>query len=1128
MANGDEHLFRKLKPVCVSLLEKSQLTPANVPAVLHLLATLEQTLVVKDNPETLSSSLVSYVFFPLSTILRRNASSNIPDQVLEKLFSVLTILCGSWWWDCDLEVWSQIFVLCSSIVGDFEGKGKTKARDDESKEAAARCLWSLLRERDDSEAPPGTPEYFPRIRLAQFQTHAQTTNFIPIVGKTLDVLLFTAKSAHRPLQRVSLRLLDLIVGVYACNQFLPSVLPGVVSTMTRVALGTHENKGWANSEAVAGALSVLQKVVVLSIGDTVCIADGAIHSVVDLEDFAHLDGEAIQEREPTQTPAYFVARTATWLRASSSQLHIALNTLSSLVNHPTPSSLTALASMAKEILRATSLALPQSQPLLLSWLLSLSNSPFPQVADVAFGSLVDLLTNVSNARQSMLQAVMNISKDSLSSLPRAISSQADSKVEHIAGLVEAICRLATSTTPTTKRVGSSSISDEIDLLLGPGGGIEKWGWTLLSVLEFRSPAVVVDRASVAQLFLEGNPDTAETIVFPEVSFMNVLSRSTGDSLARMFRALSRASGDNCLYAVEWFVGVGCNSDSSSAVAALWCAGRLLEGMCGINLDCQDRGPIRVMTHSKKLEKFVRGLARDVAELWTMEREESTGTPMNLLDPQAGEEPLPRTEFRKGIKPIRATLEISESWSSTMPMSGSQPLLHKSLCLHLLAISAGILQSRFTPLLINVLYPILHSLVSPVPHCSLTALATLHFITDATSYASPANLLLSHFDYALDGVSRHLGRRWLDIDATKVLAVLVRLVGGDVVQKAGDVIEECFDRLDEYHGYEVVVEGLVEVLVEVIKVIEVDTPHVHGAPKEDDLLVSLRVRDLTSLFAWATSRNDVPDDYDATDYGPAPRQEWGYMKPGEEEHNRDGTTEEESNDEPPLTSGQALTKQMVSRSIYFLTHESPIIRARILSLLCSATPVLSESTLLPSIHQAWPYVLNRLGDPEIFVVSAATALIEALIKHVGSFMGRRVWEDVWPRFSTLLKKLEIADGQSALTHRGPNAVGTESAYSHSHRLYRSILRTMTAAVTGVHMQDFLGWEVILAFRRFLHREAHEELQARARELYTALGNGNEDAVWLALMGTSGQLTDDITFLREPKWDISDNVALILTG
>lgn len=1038
---------------------------------------------------------------------------------MEKLLGVLATLCSSWWWTGELEVWSQIFMLCSSIIGGLEGKQKSKDRSDETKEAAARCLLALLRERADSEAPLEAQGRSVQQRLAQIQAHAHSSLFLPVTGQTVDFLLSAAKSPQRSLQRLSLQLLAIILRLYAPTRFIPSVLPGVVSTMTRVALASQESKSWANGEIVAGALVVIRNVVVLSIGDAVCIEDGAIRSVVDLEDFAHFNDAPEAEQQTTLSAPYLVTRTSSWLRASASQLHIALNTLTPLVNHPTLSALAALASMAKEILATTSLTLPQSQPLLLSWLLSLSNSSYPQVAELANSSVLELLSCVST-RHSLLQTLAQIAKDSLSSLPRWIGSQADSKVEHIAGQVEAICRLVLSTAPKT--FGPSSLSLALNILLGPSGGIERWGWTLLSVLEFRTPPITVHHAPGVQLFLEGVPESAERIIFPEVSFKNVISRSASDALARMLRALGRASGDNCLYAIEWFASTGRTSESRTAVSALWCAGRLLEGVSGTYLDSEDQPSEHVAAHSKRLQRFARGLARDIAELWTIEPTETANSPSDPLD----DDSLPRMEFTKGLAVIRATMDISEPRRFTLPDLNFQPLLHRTFCLHLLAISASILQVNFTPLLLHVLYPILHSVVSPTPHLSHTALATLTFIANAVSYASPANLLFSHFDYALDAVSRRLGRRWLDVDATKVLVILVRLVGSDVVQKAGDVVEECFDRLDEYHGYEVLVEGLVEVLGEVIKVIEQDELHVQDAPKEDPL-APLKLQNLDSLLDWISHRNDPPQEYDDTDYGPAPHQAWGDLHKEQGEAAEDEIKQENNPDEEePLTPAQALAKQMVSRSIYFLTHGSPVIRARILLLLKSATPVLSESALLPTVHQAWPYILNRLSDTEVFVVSAAAALVESLVTHVGSFMGRRIWDDIWPRFTAILTKLEAADGQNALARRGRGAVGTESAYTHSHRLYRSILKTMTAAVTGVHMRDASGWEVILLFRRFLHREAHEELQACARELYTALGKSNGDAVWLALVATSGRVACDVAFLTEAKWDIDNNVTLIL--
>ena len=123
----------------------------------------------------------------------------------------------------------------------------------------------------------------------------------------------------------------------------------------------------------------------------------------------------------------------------------------------------------------------------------------------------------------------------------------------------------------------------------------------------------------------------------------------------------------------------------------------------------------------------------------------------------------------------------------------------------------------------------------------------------------------------------------------------------------------------------------------------------------------------------------------------------------------------------------------------------------------------------------------------------------------------------------------ADASSALARRAGNGrggVGTEYAYTHSHRLYRAIITTMTAAARGVQMQDVAGWEVVVLFRRFLRKEAHEELQACARELYRALCDHNEDAVWLALEATLGRVAGPVAFLAEPKWDIEENVKMIL--
>ncbi|KAJ7874778.1 hypothetical protein B0H14DRAFT_3083374 [Mycena olivaceomarginata] len=1013
----------------------------------------------------LHPSLISYTFFPLSTILTRNKSGQIPDQILEKILL-------DWWWSCDPKTWEQIFILCGSVVGDIEGKGEGKKRDDETKNAAAQCLLALLRPRDEEEAILHSGS---TARLSEFQEHASSQRFTPILGQTLDSLLATATSQQLSLQLISLDLLNLLISTYFPDTLITSVLPGVVSSMTKLAQGVSGSLGWAKGATVSGALKVMQTIIVRSIGDD------------DLEDLADLVNP--QKPEPSDTTGRFsTVRTPSWLRGTSSQLHIALNTLTPLVSHTTPSALLALVDFSSAILAATALTLPQSQPLLLSFLLSLSISTFSDVSTKARGSLLTLLTAQTKARQPLLQTLMHSTRDNISALPRLLSSQADSKVEHVAGLIEA------------------SISTSLGALLGPTGGVERWGWRLLSVLELVEPPLVVSRTSAAQLMLENDTDGSNDASFPELTFKNISTRSAYDTLGR-------AAGDSSLFAVEWFANAGHNGTSSLAVAAMWCACRLLEGVADVSI------MIRIQWGLVDSQKNTEA-GKNWPEAWPKVLP-NYGTMRTTFDRPAvqvgeqDEDSLSTVQHVKGLDSLQDTLKIIQT-SSTKPKSSiTQPILHKTLCLQLVA-------ARSTPLLIYTLYPVLHSLVSPVLYLSSTALATLNFMAVSASYASSANLLLSNFDYALDAVARRLTRRWLDVDATKVLVVLVRLVGAEVVDKAGDVVEECFDRLDEFHGYDIIVEGLIEVLGEVIKVIEVEEAALRGdapRPTSPSLEFPRDNEVLQGFFDWFPHRHETPA---LEEIEPSVRRT----------HRRRvrscPSSSHRFDQDPPSTPTQILTKQIVTRSLYFLTHGSSVIRARILSLLAASVPVLPESALLPSIHSAWPFILNRLADPETFVVAAAASLTEALVTHVGSFMYRRMWNDIWPRFRTMLAKLDAADATNALSKRGQGAVGTESAYTHSHRLYRSLLKSMTATMKGVQSQDAPVWQAILSFRRFLHRHTHDELQRCAREFYIAASANNADVVWLALTMTSGASPKypAMAFLQESKWDIEENVEVIL--
>ncbi|KAF8807843.1 hypothetical protein BYT27DRAFT_7338475 [Phlegmacium glaucopus] len=1116
----DQINFKKFRSVCVPLLGASRLSASSISSTAALLSEVIK-LLNEIPPENLTSNLISYIFLPLSTILQRNSSAEIPDQVLEKVLVAFYHLAESWWWTCDLKVWDQMFLICSAIVGGLDGKiaSKAKSRDDETKEAAMGCLFTLLRPRTSEEAQKRSlSSDQAKDRVNELQEHTQSERFVAIVGQTLDSVLMSAESLHMPLQRRSLQVLYLLIDLFLPDQIIPSVLPGVVSKMSKICLGVPGSKGWANGEVVARGLDILQTAVIRSIGDEVCIKEGAVRRFNDLKDI-------FEEPELPQNSAstYGTRRTQSWVRGTATQLHIALNSLTPLVSHPTPSALHALTKLSGSILGATSLTLPLTQSLLLSFLLSLSLSDYPLVSSESRSSLLELLTRQSDAQTSLQHTLMVNLGDNLSALPRLLSTQSDARISHTVALVEAVCRLAYV---TDRQIPFDPVVKGVGKLLGPTGGIEKWGWSLLSVLEFVEPSIVLANPSVTQMAIETEGGLPEWLSFPELVFKNISSHNTRRSLENMFLALGSAGGDGCLFSVEWFANVGRLGTTPTSVAALWCACRLLEGVAKISLSEHRTATVSDNPPSRRLEKQVRALAKSIAELWDKtEFEFAPSTEARSSD----DDSVFVVQHRKGLIPIHDTLKIHESRPKP-PSTLLQPMIHRALCLQVIAIAAGVTQSRFAPLFIHTLYPILHALVSPLSFLSYTAVATLRFITIFTSYASPANLLLSNFDYILDAVSRRLTQRWLDIDATKVLGVMVRLVGGDVVDRAGDVVEECFDRLDEFHGYGIIVDGLIEVLAEVVKVIEMDTrtdPQTNSKPTAPSSS-TFRQPNLDDFFAFLPHRAETPlQELDDTDFGPAPRKPWGDQNPEEEVvDDEPEISQADLADEPSPTPVQLLTKQIVSRSMYFLTHDSPVIRAKILNLLALSVPVLPGSALLPAIHSAWPFVLNRLGDSETFVVSAAAGLVEELAIHVGDFMFRRIWDDVWPKFLSLLQGLEAGEANNALTRHEKAGIRPDSAYTHSHRLYRSILKTMTAALKGVRQHETSFWQVIVAFRRFLGIQAQEELQQCALNLYKQAGKVNPDVVWLVLKSTTVETDPLLRFMKQSRWNIDQNADIVL--
>ncbi|KAF8753999.1 HEAT repeat protein [Rhizoctonia solani] len=853
---------------------------------------------------------------------------------------------------------------------------------------------------------------------------------IPVLGNTLDTILDYTLSPNHSLQVVSLEVLHRIINAYFPSSHIPAVVPGVVSKMVRVAMGDK-----ATSQVITLALKVLEDILERGVGDQVCIQSGALRDYTSLDDLVSSPSppsSSAQSIEPQRTP--------TWLNATGPQVHVSLVSLSPLASNPNPLTRLALVNLCAKLAQTCGQSLENTQPVLVTHLLLLAypalQGPTPTPPEDAQRALESLSwVNV--------QVVAGIVSRALSLLPHRLSQVHESTASSLARQLVSACHVLPAST--------------IGALLGPGGGVEKWGAMLLSVVRFEVgerrvvPLVALDAGQVVE-------EEDESGVFT----LQGLDTMTTRHISSVFTALGKKAGDQGVYAIEWFVGAGVGG----SVAGLWCALWLLRGH---EMDCQDA-------------------ERDVGRsVFAPSPDPASGAE------EAGQERerLEVTEYVKGLNPLTTLLDRPFANSTVRSARLEETRnVHAHLAIRLIATCHTILARIPTTTLSTQTYPATHTTNPSVTLLQYTIYPLLvenkglGEVSTALGYASVENMLLANFDYALESVARRVsvfgvyaaGCIGILPRALETLRTLVRLVGSQIVSRASDVLDECFDRLDDFHGYEVVVGALVGVLAEVTG---------HG---EENAQGQEQVWE--GFLKWWKDRGKE-------------REEWEFDL-GEDDKGKDkdkdkneGEDDEEpmSSDPPPLPPTQSLTRQIISRCTYFLTHPSPYIRAQILTLLTTAAPTLRASALLPPSTPRGPCV----------------GLIETLVECVGDFMARRVWEDVWPRFEKMLS----AQADRTIARRsGPvRAYGSYETYGARalSDVHVSILRTLAKAVEHVgpliRRLDTLASCPAGFFRDALKEEGGESENKR-----------NPDVVWLVLEGTKG----GEGLPRFLKWDGEEDV------
>ncbi|KAI1149208.1 ARM repeat-containing protein [Nemania diffusa] len=333
---------------------------------------------------------------------------------------------------------------------------------------------------------------------------------------------------------------------------------------------------------------------------------------------------------------------------------------------------------------------------------------------------------------------------------------------------------------------------------------------------------------------------------------------------------------------------------------------------------------------------------------------------------------------------------------------------QALALEVTTYAASRMREGFRPELIDVLYPITTFLGSDIPHLRQHAIVSLNNIAVACGYPNVTDLIIDNVDYMVSSVSLRLNTFDISPASTQVLRLMVRLAGPRLIPYLDDVVASIFAALDNYHGYTLFAESLFSVLAEIVQqgarssnLLLKDTPKSihHRKLAREIATVSDLCRILDGRHDRQKKRHREQLEFEQLERHPGrPFGVSDAAKTAAESSTGDEETADTEVEKPPLPKTRTfqLLSRITSLTQHYLTSPSPTLRKSLLNLLATVCPALSpdENDFLPLVNAVWPVLIERLYDPETFVVVAASEALCALCGAAGDFLSTRFKTEWW--------------------------------------------------------------------------------------------------------------------------------------
>lgn len=1111
------------------LVSRPKISPIDSD-IINALDELKQNLYNTLNEKNASVQLIRFIFFPIGGLLRHFTPIDLPNKGTIILMEILNRLSGFWVTEgMTIREWEQLWILSSMS---FLNSSKLNL----SENVILSCIQLL-----NTLSTQSTDN----SHLSEEHVKLLTVNRMSIFGNVITKLLeFAQFHKFFELRLQSLMLLKSFINFFLFDnpEIVATILPGIASCVTKISTSS----ALVQVELVVNCIDILRSIILSTLADDRCLHLQPIQ-LTSLSDLGNkLDIQTLEVKNehneddiPVATslfaPAGFKSeenkdddkkvRGISWLKATTNQIRLVLISISSLNNHQSTKVRKSLIELSTDLIKDCILTLESCHHVLVSNLLVLSIKE-----DKAKDNLMKLLK--SSQHLKFIEPLLKLhARNDLRMIPIYIQSKESHKVINCCLRIEAIANLSYN-------VNYSPIDD----ILGPQGGVEKWGWPLIDCIPLANPPLAGEASSVnasrsilwsttADDVFEISIDDNDNSSNPWFGFPNMpiesLDYESTLAIQKSLVALGRAFGNRSIHSIEYFFNLAQRfPNSKSASSALYLSSCLIQGASrSSNNKGIDKLAMKFAKNVVKLNDEVELSNDDDNEDESKAKENENRVNDELIE--YNDKNLP-TEYKKGIEPLETLTDRFEyNKSKYNKMSGRFDKRIKStllslMSLRLLATTSWILGYNFRPQLNATLYYMLSRLDSSTLTLKEHARVALANVSFNCGYASSAGAILDNADYVLNSVASRLSPVRLDVAAPRVLIASVRLVGASLVNRLHGVVEDIFESLDDLHDIPLIGEGLLAVLDTIVQVMSDDfevLPDIKDVVVEKDDSRPNTLEDFNNLIEYLSSlkydNEQEQKDYEDIINEPTPHRPWEELR-----ENHDESKEEITQDEPKeeMTRSQSLCLQIMKKCLNFLTHPIAFIRSRTLNLIESSVRVLMRSNrqtdVLPVLHKAWPYICHRLVskstakfgeeyEEDVYVILSAFNLLKGLAIETGEFMNSRIVEDAYPKIKqTLAFEDRFKKGNENSKNIVKSNINSNNGIEYwqnsitAKRAHLASINAMNRIVIDIPIPDELVWELANDFKVFLDKpdiDIHDAII----ELYDSLCLRNVDIVWLII-------------------------------